>query len=305
MRGHAEPSRTVRRTEHGLTWANRGIGETNRPPCRERGTWGPVSFATDHTGWWPVSVITRRLLAAAEQFNCKATVPGSGERHTDYRKGTSQMTHTARAERPTPKKLSRAEREHIRANVTAWLDAQGIGSRAKAVRRVAVYLATLAAVWPDNTTADGDLYVNPSAPTIAAELDYTERSVRSALATLKDIGFWGAVRRTGRAAWRAVSGRVMRAVLPPSRREISSRRDVKSRHVAHEGTPYMSSIDQKSDRRVWSAGDGRRPWAAPTAPTPTPAPFTPAEEKPVAAPELRAMLRTGWKNLAKTAQPVA
>ncbi|MBM7458566.1 hypothetical protein JOE26_001241 [Rhodococcus coprophilus] len=205
--------------------------------------------------------------------------------------GSSVTTAT----RPRPRTLSRHDREWIYANCCARLEAHGVNPRrAKTVTAVYEYLERLSAVFPDNTDAD-DPMVNPSVERIAEETRSSLRGVKHALARLGDLGLVRTVRRTGRAAWRALTNSIGRMLA--KRGANNTRREVQTSTRAGQ-PPYISLYDQKNDQRAGSAPAERRGWASSTPTTPTPPRFVPTPATG-SSPELRAKLRTGWRNLAK------
>ncbi|WP_420880744.1 hypothetical protein [Rhodococcus sp. (in: high G+C Gram-positive bacteria)] len=200
--------------------------------------------------------------------------------------------------RPRPRTVSRHERQWLKANCDARLEAHGVNPRrAWTVARVYRYYEQLAVLFPDNTDA-GDPMVNPSVDRIAEEIESTPRGVKKALARLEALGLLRTVKHTGRAAWRAVTNSLSR--LLPSRGEHKTPREVNTTPVPAQPLYMSSSFDQKSDQRGRSAGADRRVWASAAPTTPMPPRYVREERtESVASEALRSKLRTGWRGLAK------
>lgn len=198
---------------------------------------------------------------------------------------------------PRPRSLSRQDRNWIYTNCCARLEAHGVNPRrAKTVTAVYEYLERLSAVFPNNTDT-GDPMVNPSVERIAEETRSSIRGVKHAIARLTELGLVRTVRHTGRAAWRALTNSIGR--LLPSRGANNHRREVQTSTAPAQPLYMSSSSDQKNDQRGGSAsGAERRRWASTTPTTPTPPKFIPSPAVG-SSPEVRAKLRTSWRNLAK------
>lgn len=154
-------------------------------------------------------------------------------------------------------------------SAAAFLEAAGVDRRQHCTHLVAALYARLAVNADDST-------VRPSVDYVAEKLGYSTRQVKRANARLDLIGF---VQTIGRYARRAI-----RAVASLAKGDTASRSKVTRRPVT-SSAPLISLKSRgkpRSDR-----------------PTPAPPAYVPdARSAPVARPEVRERLRTGWRDLA-------
>jgi len=123
--------------------------------------------------------------------------------------------------------------------------------------------------------------VRPSVAWVADRLGYTRRQVQRAHKMLEEAGFWQAVGRYARRVIRRITALVKTAAPAP--------------------TPAPTKGDMGSPSKVtWGHRTNDAPYSFKRSdkPTPVPPPFVPTPATG-SSPELRAKLRTGWRNLAK------